>query len=342
MSIYLRTSVRLGPLRVRVSPSGIGATARIPGLRVGTGPRGGFVRVDTAGVRYRSTTGGRRPPVLAGPGERAEAPFVMTDLTGARAETLSDADPGTLVGQLNAASHAHRLWPWALVGSLLLAAATPWLLIPGALLTVWLFWRDQVRRAVVVFYEVDGPAHARFQALLDEFGLVCQALGAWQVLARGALRVTHQRKVHGGAGHLIRRHSLRRDVRGPAHLRTNVAVPSLHSPARSVFFLPDRILVRDGSTYADLPYDAVTAAWSEQWFIEDGAIPGDAQRVGTAWKFANMNGGPDRRFKNNRRLPILRYADVQLTGAGGFTVLWSFSTCASAQALAGAVSRLRW
>jgi hypothetical protein len=109
-----------------------------------------------------------------------------------------------------------------------------------------------------------------------------------------------------------------------------------------VFFLPDRILVRDGSTYADLPYDAVTAAWSEQWFIEDGAIPGDAQRVGTAWKFANMNGGPDRRFKNNRRLPILRYADVQLTGAGGFTVLWSFSTCASAQALAGAVSRLRW
>ena len=39
---------------------------------------------------------------------------------------------------------------------------------------------------------------------------------------------------------------------------------------------------------------------------------------------------------------ILRYADVRLTGAGGFTILWSFSTCAAAEALAAAVSRLQW
>jgi hypothetical protein len=340
MSIYRRTSVRLGPLRVRVSSSGIGATARIPGLRVGAGPRGGFMRVDTAGVSYRATTAGRRSPVLVGP--RAEVPFVMTDMTGVRAEALSDADPATLVGQLNTASHAHRLWPWALLGSLLLTAATPWLLIPGALLTVWLFWRDQVRRAVVVFYEVDGPAQTRFQLLLNEFGPVCRASGAWHVLARGALQSTHQRKVNAGAGHLIHRRPLRRDLRGPVHLRTNVAVPSLQSAERSVYFLPDRVLLRDGATYADLSYSAITATWSEQWFIEVGAIPSDAQQVGTTWKFANLSGGPDRRFKNNRRLPILRYADVRLTGAGGFTVLWSFSTSSAAQALADAVSRLRW
>ncbi|WP_329070571.1 hypothetical protein [Amycolatopsis sp. NBC_01480] len=340
MSIYRRTSVRLGPLQVRVSASGIGATARIPGLRVGAGPRGGFMRVDTAGVRYRATTTGHQSPVLVGP--RVEVPVVTTDLTGARAEALSDADPATLVGQLNTASHAHRLWPWALLGSLLLMAATPWLLIPGALLTVWLFWRDQVRRAVVVFYEVDGPAQDRFQLLLKEFGPVCQASGAWHVLARGALHSTHQRKVNAGAGHLIHRRPLRRDLRGPVHLRTNVAVPSLQSAERSVYFLPDRVLLRDGSTYAEMPYSGITATWSEQWFIEDGAIPPDAQRVGTTWKFANLSGGPDRRFKNNRRLPILRYADVRLTGAGGFTVLWSFSTLASAQALADAVSRLKW
>jgi DNA polymerase-3 subunit epsilon len=267
---------------------------------------------------------------------------VLTDVTGARAEALADTDPGTLVGQLNTASHAHWRWPWALVGSLLLTAVTPWLLVPGAVLTAWLFRRDQVRRAVVVFYEVDGPARARFQALLDRFGPVCQASGAWQVLARGPLHSTHQRKVNAGAGHLIRRRPLRHDVRGPVHLRTNVAVPSLRSAERSVYFLPDRILLRDGATYAELPYGTVTATWSEQWFIEDGAIPGDAQQVGTTWKFANLSGGPDRRFKNNRRLPILRYADVRLTGAAGFTVLWSFSTSAAAQALADAVSRLRW
>ena len=91
-----------------------------------------------------------------------------------------------------------------------------------------------------------------------------------------------------------------------------------------------------------MPYRGIAATWSEQWFIEDGAIPSDPQRVGTTRKSANLSGGPDRRFKNNRRPPILPYADVRLTGAGNFALLWSFSILASAQELADAVSRLNW
>ncbi|WP_410669075.1 DUF4236 domain-containing protein [Amycolatopsis sp. cmx-4-68] len=101
MSIYLRTSIRLGPVRVGVSKSGIGVSAGVPGLRLGTGPRGSYVRVGVGGVSYRATLGGHRArrtaargsapapgPVLPDPGD-----VVLSDVTGKRAEELLPATP---------------------------------------------------------------------------------------------------------------------------------------------------------------------------------------------------------------------------------------------------------
>lgn len=342
MSIYLRTSIRLGPVRVGVSKAGIGISAGVPGLRVGTGPRGSYVRVGAGGVSYRATLGGhhrRRAPargvasvpasVLPDPGQ-----VVLSDVTGKRAEELQPATPSTLVAQLNAAARAHRLWPWVLLASVLLVAATPWILVVGLPLTLWVGWRDGIRRTVVVFYEVDGPVRTRFESMLGSFDVVRRAHSAWSTVARGDLQTTYQRKVNAGAGHLVRREVLRRGVDGSAHLKANIAVPSLQSAGRSVYFLPDRILVRDRNTYTDLGYGAVSVIPGATRFIEDGAVPPDAVQVDTTWQYVNKRGGPDRRFKNNRRLPVMRYGEVDLSTSHGFAVHWSFSAESAAHALA--------
>jgi hypothetical protein len=43
-------SIKAGPLRLNLSRSGIGVSAGIPGLRIGTGPRGSYVRMSAGGV----------------------------------------------------------------------------------------------------------------------------------------------------------------------------------------------------------------------------------------------------------------------------------------------------
>jgi hypothetical protein len=343
MSIYLRTSIKLGPLRIGVSKAGIGVSAGIPGLRVGVSPRGSYVRMGTAGVYYQATTGGRRSarpavpmPVLQSPGG-----VVFSDLTGAQTEALLPANPSTLVTQLNAAATAHRFWPWALGVTLLLVFVTPWLLIPGALLTVWLGWQDSVRRTVVAFYEVEGPAHQRYQMLLNHFEAARAAHSAWHVVASGALQTPHQRKVNAGAASLVRRETLQRGVEGSSHLKANISVPSLQSTMRSVYFLPDRVLIRDRNTYVDLSYDAFSVAWDEERFVEDSSVPRDARHVGTTWKFVNKNGGPDRRFKENRQLPVLLYGRIHLTGAGGLNIVWSFSNGQGAPFLVSGIGQMK-
>jgi hypothetical protein len=48
--VYLRSSLKAGPFRFNLSKSGIGVSAGVPGFRVGTGPRGNYVRIGRGGL----------------------------------------------------------------------------------------------------------------------------------------------------------------------------------------------------------------------------------------------------------------------------------------------------
>lgn len=49
MGLSVRKSVRVGPFRFNLSKSGIGVSAGIKGLRVGTGPRGNYIHMGRGG-----------------------------------------------------------------------------------------------------------------------------------------------------------------------------------------------------------------------------------------------------------------------------------------------------
>ena len=44
-------------------------------------------------------------------------------------------------------------------------------------------------------------------------------------------------------------------------------------------------------------------------FIETESVPRDAQIVDHTYKYVNKNGGPDRRFKDNRKIPVCLYSE---------------------------------
>jgi Protein of unknown function (DUF4236) len=353
VAFYLRKSIRVGPMRVNLSRSGIGVSAGIPGLRFGTGPRGSYVRMGQGHVTYRST--GRTPgtisrrqhvPVPAsGPTpfafQQSPGEVVLSDVTGADTIALVPAEPSELVAQLNAAVKTHRLWPWALAVTLVALFVLPWLLIVGVPLTVYLWWRDKVRRTVVAFYEVDGPAHQAYQRLVDTMAAAGECRGAWHIVASGDVTTTYQYKVNAGASALVSRVALGRTLAGPPQMSTNIAVPTFRSGHRSVYLLPDRALVKDHGNYADIPYDQLGIGAHEQRFIENETVPSDATVVGHTWKYVNKKGGPDRRFKDNPQLPIVLYGRLSLQSPGGFNAIWDFSRSGSANALATAMSGMR-
>jgi hypothetical protein len=47
-------------------------------------------------------------------------------------------------------------------------------------------------------------------------------------------------------------------------------------------------------------------------FLETETPPKDSQMLGQTWLYLNKGGGPDRRYKDNRVVPILEYAEIRL------------------------------
>ena len=89
MGWYLRKSFGIGPIRLNLSKSGLGLSAGIKGLRIGTGPRGSYMHGGREGLYYRQSLRSRGKQ-----GEVAQEP--MSEDTDLRAiERPNEQDQGS-------------------------------------------------------------------------------------------------------------------------------------------------------------------------------------------------------------------------------------------------------
>jgi hypothetical protein len=63
-----------------------------------------------------------------------------------------------------------------------------------------------------------------------------------------------------------------------------------------------------------------------QQFIEEEGIPKDALVVGNTWLKVNKNGTPDKRFKDNRQIPICQYGEISLKSKTGLNEAYHISS----------------
>jgi len=154
----------------------------------------------------------------------------------------------------------------------------------------------------------------------------------------GQVVTAYQFKTNSGASSLVNRVPADANTTGPKHLSTNIAVPSLNTANSSLYFLPDRVLQRDGKRYSDISYQHLRASGSRQTFIEStGPVPSDGQQVGQTWTCVNVRGGPDHRYANNPLLPVMLYGELDLSSPEGLN--WQVQT-SRADAAAAIVSVL--
>ncbi|MFJ9775202.1 hypothetical protein ACIRVF_28805 [Kitasatospora sp. NPDC101157] len=67
-------------------------------------------------------------------------------------------------------------------------------------------------------------------------------------------------------------------------------------------------------------------------------FPKDSQQVGATWKYVNVKGGPDKRFKNNPQLPVMLYGRLGFASASGLNILGDCSIPTAAAQLARSAS----
>ena len=341
MGFYIRKSLGVGPLRFNLSKSGIGVSAGITGFRVGAGPKGTYIHMGRGGLYYRQALS--RAPQRVKAARRnvldeepsSELPAThgpMTAIGSGCVTEMRDTNSGSLLAELDRKRSSLVLWPIGLIAGLMLLFAlllfqcALWITIPFLFMSLgavfFLYQQDQIRKNVVLMYELDGPILGTYQNLLNCYEEMGKCGAVWHVNAKG---VVHNSKYHAGAGQLSSRQRVHFVHRNPPNIKTNLPIPALRLDRLSLYFLPDRILVYSRSSVGAVDYRDVVMSMERTRFVENGTIPRDANVVDYTWRYVNKNGGPDRRFKDNPQIPICEYEELELTSGSGIREILQIS-----------------
>lgn len=173
---------------------------------------------------------------------------------------------------------------------------------------------------VPLFYSLDEMGLKQLQALREAFAMIQRCDCVWRY--EGEER-TDDWKRNAGAGTLVTRSRLYPAlVDQSAGFDSNVACG--FSFGHSILFrLPDGFFLGTGECYQSLGKSLDVNA-STTNFREEEYSPKDAESIGGTWRYVNKSGGPDRRFSDNRRIPIYRYGQPEI-GCGA----WKIRLCLS-------------
>ncbi|MBK1794667.1 DUF4236 domain-containing protein [Devosia sp. WQ 349] len=343
MPFYIRKSVSAGPFRFNFSKSGLGVSVGVKGLRIGTGPRGHYIHAGQGGLYYRATLGragqrrspGRRsrdavaPTVLANTDDPLMIEVESGDVMHMRDESFSE-----ILDEINEKAQQVRMsvalfWVSSAIGIIaMLALGGLGILIWASIAVVAVAvgrWLDSYRRTTVLYYDLESDAETAYSILAEGFDALSGCAGKWHIEAGGAIENLTAWKRNAGASHLVRRKPTTLAFKLPSVVKSNLNPPALHVGRQILFFMPDILLVQDGGRLGAVSYSDLNLRWQDSRFIEAERVPGDARIVDHTWQHPNKSGGPDRRFKDNRQIPICLYETMYLTSANGLNELVEFS-----------------
>ena len=360
MGLSFSRSVKFGAVRFNFSGSGIGMSVGVPGLRIGTGPRGAYISGGVGGFRYRKSLNARQsaatPPVVI-PRRPQDIQVVANANIVATVEhetksvlELGDATSEALLQSMNEQRAKLPLWPMAAVAVLLLfymlypASETwpsfirPTAFVIGVGLIGWVYWRDQMRKLTVLFYEPDQATSDLFERLS---GAIAHAAAARKLKSIATTSRYADTKYSAGASQGLKFGAASLRLGQAPGVVANIPVPVLTAERTTLAFFPDRVLAFQGKSVGAVDYSCLQGVSEFVRYVESESVPSDARIIGQTWQYVNKKGGPDKRFKNNRQLPICAYSQLNLSTSDGLDVRFFSSKEGGFDALEEALAAIR-
>lgn len=326
MAWYLRKSVSVGPIRFNLSKSGIGASVGVTGFRIGMRPDGSsYVHAGRYGLYMREELGGKKRINQISHAHQVQiSPTEIYKAVSTR--ELSSPARKQLIDRLNRSYKEFRL-DFLVMFLSALAFGVAWLYgtqngmgisaLVGVVLSLAASWYESRERTIKITYDFEDNNTSSFAKLVKAINSLAECKSLWAYVDSRHVTSLHESKINAGASNLINRESAAAGTGTPPWVETNVTIPILKTRRITLYFMPDCILVYDKDGVGCIDHLSLKYSVSAERFIECGIVPTDSKVVGQAWRYANKSGGPDRRFKNNKEIPICLYGKLDLSTSAG-------------------------
>lgn len=174
---------------------------------------------------------------------------------------------------------------------------------------------DIKRRQINIIYEFEGDSLENYKEIVSAFNKMLKCKKIWAVMSSRPVIDTYESKTHGGAQNIVDQEEI--SLLGTGKLpwvNTNISIPLIEANGKSIFFVPDGIIIYNTNGITYIEYQNLKITYSTTRFIEE-IPPKDAEIVDYTWKVTNIEGGSDMRYKNNNRIPICKYGVLKIESA---------------------------
>jgi hypothetical protein len=178
------------------------------------------------------------------------------------------------------------------------------------------------RGTINLDYIIEPDQQATVDGRINPMIKITNCANVWRIMQTSKVI---NRKYTAGANNTVKRIPCKATVKPPFPFKSNVEIATFKAGKETLLFLPDKLFIMQKSKIGALNYNDVINSSNTTRFIEEENVPKDAQIVGQTWKYVNKSGGPDRRFKNNRQLPICLYGELKLSSESGLNTVIMYS-----------------
>lgn len=326
MGFRYRKSLNLGcGFRINISKSGIGYSWGIKGYRITKTAKGNVRRtasIPGTGISYVEEVGKNKsnqqhqytPAIDSNHYDTQDIVNTVTnDFVSEGLEDILKSAHGALI--LNKFSTT-LFW----ISLLLLFVKPIYALASIAFVLMKILVKTLGR--VKLNYEIEDDQKDIVEKRINEMLKLTECNKVWRLMQSSKVI---DKKYSSGASTTVVRVLCKMTSKTPFPFKSNVKAAVFQSGKETIIFLPDKLFVIQKTKIGALNYSDISSDIRTTRFVESESVPKDAKVVGSTWKYVNKSGGPDRRFADNRQLPICEYGEIELTSNSGLNTLLMYS-----------------
>lgn len=330
MGFRYRKSINLGGgFRVNISKSGIGYSWGVKGYRVTRTARGTIRRtasIPGTGISFVNETSKKgNEGRSCTPRQSIQSTNVnyydTEEIVNSVASDMVSDGLEDILAVIRKSLFINKISTIGIWVSLFLSSGTPPLFL---VLLGFIILKIYVKRAglVELDYTIDSDQQDAVDQRRNDMLKIANSNRVWRIMQTSKVI---DKKYEAGASNTVKRIACIATTKAPFPFKTNAPVVAFKLGNETLVFLPDKLFIIQKGTVGALNYSDIQTFTDTVRFIESERVPQDATIVDSTWKYVNKSGGPDKRFKDNRKLPICLYGEMKLKSDSGLNTVIMFS-----------------
>jgi hypothetical protein len=321
MGFRFRKSINLGGgFRINLSKNGVGYSWGIPGYRI-TKTANGKTRTTASipgtGISYIEEHGKKNNNNF----ENIPVENINSGVSDYKEINTADISNFRTAEYKEILDSVEKAIGYNAITTLLLILSIIFFQV-GLIFTIPLKFYVKKRYKVKLNYNFEDNTYELFEKKLKTWKLLNNSIKKWQIISQAKVI---NKKINSGSSTSVFRSEFSISNKLPWYIETNISPIVIKLKKEEFIILPDKILIIKNKKLGIANYKNISVNYSLVKFVESEIVPSDSEIIDYTWQYVNKNGGPDKRYKGNKRLPICKYGEIDITSNDGINIKLNLS-----------------